>query len=234
MKYNYECKKKDKLGIVDIGSTLSCKQIYGAPIGGIGAGSIGRTYTGEFARYQLVPGIYEHEIVDANMFTVCIRRKASTTYQQALTTRRLKQEGFKSWNMAYSPDQATYHALYPESWTVYELPGQDVTLVCHQLTPIIPHNYKDSSLPVGLFHWTVSNKHNRDDIELSLMFTWQSGSASDKFQLENVESRSFRDFRSHDTSITGVAISQTLKKMPLEYCISAKQTVILNTNKIFI
>jgi non-lysosomal glucosylceramidase len=39
----------------------------GAPIGGIGGGSIGRSFSGDFCRFQLVPGIYEHETVDANM-----------------------------------------------------------------------------------------------------------------------------------------------------------------------
>ena len=171
-------------------------------------------------------GLYEHSVAECNFFTVNIRKNSSTIYQQALTVRSSKLKGFKSWNLSFPGQLGSYYVLYPESWSVYSLPEQNITLTCHQLSPIIPHNYKDSSLPVGLFQWTVSNKHNRDDIELSLMFTWQSGSASDKFQLENVESRSFRDFRSHDTSITGVVISQTLKKMPLEYCISAKQTVI--------
>ena len=39
----------------------------GCPLGGIGCGTIGRTFTGEFGRYQLIPGIYEHENVEANM-----------------------------------------------------------------------------------------------------------------------------------------------------------------------
>jgi non-lysosomal glucosylceramidase len=38
----------------------------GAPIGGLGAGTIGRGFRGEFCRYQLVPGIYEFHTVEAN------------------------------------------------------------------------------------------------------------------------------------------------------------------------
>ena len=37
------------------------------PIGGIGTGTIGRSFSGDFCRYQLVPGIYEHDVVEANM-----------------------------------------------------------------------------------------------------------------------------------------------------------------------
>ncbi len=67
---------------------MECKQIYGAPIGGIGAGSIGRTFTGDFCRFQLVPGLYEHKIAEANMFTVNIRKNEKTIYQQALVVRK--------------------------------------------------------------------------------------------------------------------------------------------------
>ena len=201
-------------------------KIYGAPIGGIGTGTIGRTFTGEFARYQLVPGLYEHEIVEPNLFTVNIRKNFKTVYQQALTiNKKPKTKCMKTWNVGYSGDQANYYALYPESWYVYNLPGQNVKLTMHQITPIIPNNYKDSSLPVGLFSWTVFNENQNQDIELSLMFTWQSGSATDKFKLTNVTTESFKNYNNFDTNISGVKINQLLKNMPLEYCIAAKKTV---------
>lgn len=38
----------------------------GCPIGGIGSGSIGRGYRGEFCRFQMVPGIYDYHIVQAD------------------------------------------------------------------------------------------------------------------------------------------------------------------------
>ncbi len=222
-----ECKSKNIAPYIDFLNPIKCQQIYGAPLGGIGTGSIGRTFTGDFARYQLIPGIYEHNTVEANMFTVCIRKNSRTIYQQALTTKRSQLKGFKYWNMAYSGEHATYYALYPESWIVYDLPGQNVLLTCHQLSPIIPNNYKDSSLPVGLFNWTVEN-NNSEDIELSLMFTWQSGSASDKFELSDVSSKSFSNYKNNDTNISGVLLSQKIKNIPLQYCIAAKNTVIFD------
>lgn len=210
---------------MDFFEPIKVKQSYGVPIGGIGTGTIGRSYTGEFTRFQMIPGIYEHEACEANMFTVCIRKKCHTVYQQALCTKRSKLKGFKSWNMAYCGDNATYYALYPESWTIYDLPGQHVRLTCHQISPVIPHNYKDSSLPVGLFEWTVENK-NKEDIELSLMFTWQAGSSTDKFQLTDVSSHSFENYANYNTSVSGCVIKQKLRDIPLEYCIAAKNSVI--------
>lgn len=209
---------------MDFFKPIDCKQIYGAPIGGVGTGSIGRSFTGDFCRYQLVPGLYEHELVEANLFTVCIRKKSKTVYQQALTLRRPKKaKGLKSWNMAFSGDHAKYYAVYPESWTTYDLPGQNVKLTCHQLSPIIPHDYKNSSLPVGLFSWTVEN-NGHEDIEVSIMFTWQSGSSTNDFKLDSVSSQSF-EHSAYEAKISGVNISQTLNKMPLDYCVAAKSNV---------
>jgi non-lysosomal glucosylceramidase len=45
--------------------------------------------------------------------------------------------------------QATYHALFPRAWTVYEQPLPGIRLTCRQLSPVIPHNYRESSYPVG-------------------------------------------------------------------------------------
>lgn len=40
--------------------------ITGVPIGGLGCGTIGRGYRGEFCRFQLVPGMYTFESVAAD------------------------------------------------------------------------------------------------------------------------------------------------------------------------
>lgn len=60
------------------------KQIFGAPIGGIGSGTIGRGYAGEFSRFQLRPGIYEHNTVHANQFIVTIKDENDVTIFQSL------------------------------------------------------------------------------------------------------------------------------------------------------
>lgn len=43
---------------------------HGIPLGGIGSGSIGRSYRGEFQRWQLFPKICEEKPVLANQFSV--------------------------------------------------------------------------------------------------------------------------------------------------------------------
>ncbi len=105
---------------------------------------------------------------------------------------------------------------------MYTIPEHNVVLTCHQLSPIIPHNYKDSSLPVGMFNWTVEN-NNQEEIEVSLMLTWQSGSASNKFEVCDARSEAF-EHTNYGESISGVILGQKLKGMPLEYCVSVRKT----------
>ncbi|XP_074389177.1 non-lysosomal glucosylceramidase-like [Zonotrichia albicollis] len=71
-------------------------------------------------------------------FTVCLRCKGQTIYQQALSVER--PSNLQGWNWGYCGHYAFYHALYPRAWLVYELPGQQVVLTCRQVSPVIPHD----------------------------------------------------------------------------------------------
>ena len=44
----------------------------GAPIGGIGCGTIGRGYRGEFCRFQMVPGMYKYHVVEEDQVSQAI------------------------------------------------------------------------------------------------------------------------------------------------------------------
>lgn len=62
-------------------------QMYGVPIGGIGSGTIGRGFAGEFCRFQMRPGIYEYNVVHANQFIITIRdANGKTIFQSLLST----------------------------------------------------------------------------------------------------------------------------------------------------
>jgi non-lysosomal glucosylceramidase len=47
---------------------------HGVPLGGMGGGSIGRGFRGEFNRWQLIPGVCEESPVLANQFSVFVTR----------------------------------------------------------------------------------------------------------------------------------------------------------------
>ena len=89
-----------------------------------------------------------------------IRFQGKTVYQQVLSPLAPNQhidKNLRCWDWGFDSTHAYYHGLYPRAWTVYEIPQHNLVLTCRQVSPVIPHNYKDSSLPVGVFVWTVEN-----------------------------------------------------------------------------
>lgn len=74
---------------MDFYEAETAKCIYGVPIGGIGGGTIGRGFSGEFCRFQMRPGVYEYNTVAADQFIVTIKgEKDVTLFQSLLSTYR--------------------------------------------------------------------------------------------------------------------------------------------------
>ncbi|KAJ4751721.1 Non-lysosomal glucosylceramidase [Rhynchospora pubera] len=154
------------------------KSSQGVPLGGIGAGSIGRSYKGDFQRWQLFPGVCEDKPVPANQFSVFVSRsdgrKHSAVLSHGLPTFRKGDDvsGIGSWDWNSIGKNSTYHGLYPRSWTVYNgEPDPDLKIICRQISPIIPHNYKESSYPVAAFTFTLINL-GKTDANVTLLFSW--------------------------------------------------------------
>uniref|UniRef100_M8C8D8 Non-lysosomal glucosylceramidase n=1 Tax=Aegilops tauschii TaxID=37682 RepID=M8C8D8_AEGTA len=61
---------KGRTAIIDPMKKRTAKSGQGVPLGGIGAGSIGRSCKGEFQRWQLFPGACEDKAVMANQFSL--------------------------------------------------------------------------------------------------------------------------------------------------------------------
>lgn len=60
-----QCSERKRM-FIDTFRPLELQPIYGVPCGGLGSGSIGRGYRGEFCKFALIPGLVEHEIVWAD------------------------------------------------------------------------------------------------------------------------------------------------------------------------
>ncbi len=146
----------------------------GVPLGGLGGGSITRGWRGHFARWQLRPGVYEYRTVPADQFSLWVRRGRGEPRAVVLSpmpegaddglrgagqavSKETSSSGLAGWNWALDESRAAYHALFPRAWTVYEEPVPGLELTCRQVSPVIPHDYRDSSLPVACFVWTVQN-----------------------------------------------------------------------------
>ncbi|XP_047323974.1 non-lysosomal glucosylceramidase [Impatiens glandulifera] len=150
----------------------------GVPLGGMGSGSISRGFRGEFKHWQIVPGTCEASPVMANQFSIFVSRGGNKNYASVLSPGRHEgigkscDEGISSWGWNLSGQHSTYHALFPRAWTIYDgEPDPELKISCRQISPFIPHNYRESSLPAAVFVYTLVNT-GKERAKVSLLFTW--------------------------------------------------------------
>lgn len=82
--YYSKVTREGRRALMDYNYVEHSRQIYGVPLGGIGSGTIGRGYAGEFCRFQMRPGMYEYNVVHANQFIITIRDASNNTIFQSL------------------------------------------------------------------------------------------------------------------------------------------------------
>ena len=145
----------------------------GVPLGGLGAGSIGRTHRGDFARWHLDPGQHRFETIPASQFSVSVGGAAVKRSTHVLSTIRPGPDTLPDWSWDWPVGAGMYHALYPNAWFEYDWAALPVRLIQRQFSPVIPDNYRESSYPVAIFDWRIDNT-GPDPIEIGLMFTWQN------------------------------------------------------------
>jgi non-lysosomal glucosylceramidase len=163
---------------------------HGMPLGGFGAGCIGRSPRGDFNLWHIDGGEHIFNSLPACQFSV-FEESGGKKQAYALSTEKPTDGSLSTWKWypkegRRTPPQGgneegrgeefqssgTYHALYPRSWFVYENVFQ-AQLSCEQFSPILPDNYQESSYPVAMFEWVA---HNPTDapITLSIMLTWEN------------------------------------------------------------
>ncbi|KAL7594536.1 hypothetical protein Lser_V15G29538 [Lactuca serriola] len=151
----------------------------GVPLGGMGSGSITRGFRGEFRQFQILPGTCEASPVMANQFSIFISREGGhKKYASVLSPGqhegigKCTDQGLSSWGWNLSGQHSTYHALFPRAWTVYDgEPDPELKVSCRQISPFLPHNYRDSSLPTSVFVYTLVNT-GKERAQVSLLLTW--------------------------------------------------------------
>ncbi|WNZ24807.1 bile acid beta-glucosidase [Leptolyngbya sp. NK1-12] len=155
---------------------------HGMPLGGFGAGCIGRSHRGDFNLWHIDGGEHLFRPIPACQFSVFEQVGAEPPQAYALCTEP-PDGSLSGWSWYPSSEsQASetgetggtgeYFALYPRSWFVYRNVFQ-AELVCEQFSPILPHNYRETSYPVAVFEWKAHNPTDQP-ITLSIMLTWQN------------------------------------------------------------
>lgn len=178
-------------------------EVNGVPLGGIGA-TIGRGWRGDFNRWSIRPGFIQYGNVPADQFSLYIKREGAEPKAVTLSPVKPIDGTLSAWNWGLDPKCATYHALYPRAWTVYEDPLPGVRLTCKQVSPFIPGNYRESSFPVAVFEWEIENTGS-NSAEVSLMFSFQNGwgTANDK---AGSHVNGMFSFHAKKNEMTGVAL----------------------------
>ncbi len=152
----------------------------GLPLGGFGTGGIGRNYRGSFGRWTLKAGALKHFCEPANMFSVRVQPEGEEPTAFALHPGYPRQrpestttgKALSAWGWDYDASAATYHALFPKAWYHYPTSTQlPVELLCEQFSPVLPHNYRETSYPVAVFAWHMRNPSDRP-VDVSLMFSF--------------------------------------------------------------
>ncbi|MBD2199803.1 MULTISPECIES: GH116 family glycosyl hydrolase [Calothrix] len=175
----------DKPYTVRYASNIDDGPWHGMPLGGFGAGCIGRSSRGDFNLWHIDGGEHTFKNIAACQFSV-FESSGSSSQAYALSTAAPEDGSLSAWRW-YPASEAgeqgsrekggnvhtgTYHALYPRSWFVYENVLQ-AQLTCEQFSPIWANNYKETSYPVAVFLWNAHNRTNAP-ITLSIMLTWQN------------------------------------------------------------
>ncbi|HDN80845.1 MAG TPA: bile acid beta-glucosidase, partial [Chloroflexi bacterium] len=143
----------------------------GLPLGGFGAGSIGRTYRGDFARWHLDVGRHRYEPIPACQFSAFMD-DGEHKIAQVLWT-EAPRGVLSAWRWRYPVGAGTYYALFPRAWFDYRWEEFPVHLTMRHFSPVIPHNYRETSYPVGVFVWRAENPVSRP-VKVGVMFTWQN------------------------------------------------------------
>lgn len=122
-----------------------------------------------------------------------------------------------AWHSNIEDTRCSYTGLYPRSWTEYDLSHYGVRLTCRQVSPVIPHEYRESSLPCAVFVWSVENVCDQER-KVSITFTFKNGTGNKKQDAEGgAESQLISE-----GNAKGVSIRQKISEMPCSYNLACR------------
>ncbi len=156
--------------VVRYPSNLDDGPEHGMPLGGFGAGCIGRSHNGQFNLWHIDAGEHTFQNFAGCQFSV-FEQTDQGTQAYALATTGPQDDSLSRWQW-YPANGGDYEALYPRSWFHYRHVFQ-AELTCEQFSPIVAQNYQETSYPIAIFLWTA---HNPTDapITLSIMLSWEN------------------------------------------------------------
>ncbi len=136
----------------------------GAPIGGLGAGTITWRLDGNFYK-RLFPGLNDPTIEENWGFYMYQKPGSGKASCKRLDAHSL------------GSGQATYYALFPKSWVDYHGSLFHCRARVTQFSPIIPGDYQHTSYPVGVYEWEITNP-TAVPCEVGIMLAWYNAAGA--------------------------------------------------------
>jgi non-lysosomal glucosylceramidase len=135
--------------------------VDGAPIGGLGAGSVTWRFDGAFYQDRVTIGANAMEPDPNCGFAIYEKAGAGAAKAMRLDSTALR------------PADATYHALFPRAFVDYHPPGLACPVRVEQWSPLIPGDYRRASYPVGVYRWEITNP-TAEPCDVAIMLTWHN------------------------------------------------------------
>ena len=187
----------------------------GIALGGFGAGSFMYNLSGSFGPWALNVPWYHERWLSQGAFHIYEKANNCTPKVRCLSTdKNLK----KSW-CKLKVGEGKYFALQPKGWTTYNCFTTDISSIFY--SPIIAHNYKETSYPVAVWKWRFYNPEDKE-VDISVMFTWCQPPFGNQIRKGYKNSYISRD------NICGVVLKSshpdnTVETQNTEWCLATKE-----------
>ncbi|KAJ8963421.1 hypothetical protein NQ318_018901 [Aromia moschata] len=210
--YYIKYKLTGKSIVMDYLKVQRAKQIYGKA-----AAPLGEATEESFCRFQLRPGIYEYNTVDANQFIVTIKDEhQETIFHSLLST--FPKKSLSAWESKIDGSRCQYTGLYPRSWTEYDLSDYGIKLTCRQISPVIPHDYDVTAHCLArVFVWNAENISDKERT-VTVAFTFKNGTGNKKGDRASTCSSKSLSYLNSE----GVVLYHTIDKMQCAYVLAAR------------
>ncbi|XP_042820441.1 non-lysosomal glucosylceramidase isoform X3 [Panthera tigris] len=164
-----------KTPFIDLINCVPLRQIYGCPLGGIGGGTITRGWRGQFCRWQLNPGMYQHQTVIADQVRTSSSQCACVGKGRLCTSKSCLWSAQVSYAAGTGACVGTLHSTTP---SIPE-PGLSISFLVRMSPLPVARSHPScpmttSSLPVGVFVWDVENEGD-EALDVSIMFSMRNG-----------------------------------------------------------
>jgi len=195
------------------------------PLGGFGTGTIGLSPDGGFLDWHFFQGVHLRQSIPGCTMAFSIPQLKKSRVLGGKTTKT-----FKGWQKLSQKElkNLTFSANYPLSKLSYQ--EKNFSIEVSAFSPVIAHNYRETSLPVAIFPVKIKNKSNKK-LDISFMLSFQNligysfeKSADTKYSFKDLNVQR-KNMRNNSATIQSIYMSgEKNSGLNGEFCLAGKVT----------